>query len=42
MGLKDFDVLKFLGKGAFGRVYLVRRKLTNDIYALKHIPSAGS
>lgn len=26
-----------MGKGAFGRVYLVRRKKTKDIYALKVI-----
>lgn len=37
MGLGDFQILKFLGKGAFGRVYLVRRKATKDLYALKHI-----
>jgi serine/threonine protein kinase len=30
--------LKLLGKGAFGRVYLVRRRKTQDIYALKVIP----
>ena len=29
--------LKFLGKGAFGKVYLVRRRKTKDIYALKVI-----
>jgi p70 ribosomal S6 kinase len=37
MGIEDFDVLKALGKGAFGKVYLVRRKPTKDLYALKHI-----
>lgn len=37
MGLADFEILKFLGKGAYSRVYLVRRKITNDLYALKHI-----
>ena len=37
MRLNDFQILKFLGKGAFGRVYLVRRKSTKDLYALKHI-----
>lgn len=34
---KDFEVLKFLGKGAFGKVYLVRRVLTHDYYAVKCI-----
>ncbi len=33
----DFDVIKFLGKGAFGKVYMARRKTTRDIYALKVI-----
>lgn len=33
----DFEVLGFLGKGAFGKVYLVRRLLTNDKYAMKVI-----
>jgi serine/threonine protein kinase len=27
--------LKKLGKGAYGKVYLVRKKTTNDIYAMK-------
>lgn len=31
----DFEVLKYLGKGAFGRVYLARRKVTRDLYAMK-------
>jgi serine/threonine protein kinase len=33
----DFEVLGLLGKGAFGKVYLVRRLLTNDMYAMKVI-----
>jgi hypothetical protein len=33
----DFEVLRFLGKGAFGRVYMVRRRKTQDVYALKMI-----
>ena len=32
-----FSILKFLGKGAFGRVYLVRRVHTVDLYAMKFI-----
>ena len=30
-----FELLSFLGKGAFGQVYLARRQKTNDLYALK-------
>ena len=35
VGLDDFDLLKVLGKGGFGKVMLVRRKDTSDIYAMK-------
>lgn len=33
--IKDFEYIRLINKGAFGRVWLVRRKLTNDIYAMK-------
>ena len=33
--LDDFDLLKVLGKGGFGKVMLVRKKHTTDIYAMK-------
>ena len=33
----SFDILKMLGKGYFGRVYLVEKKDTKDLYALKVI-----
>ena len=33
--LEDFDLLKVLGKGGFGKVMLVRKKGTDDIYAMK-------
>jgi serine/threonine protein kinase len=35
--MSDFEILKLLGVGAFGRVYLVRRSKTDNIYALKVI-----
>jgi hypothetical protein len=35
--LKDFEFIKFLGKGAYGGVYLVNKKGTADFYALKMI-----
>ncbi|VAI05949.1 unnamed protein product [Triticum turgidum subsp. durum] len=35
VGLDDFELLKLVGQGAFGKVYQVRRKCTSDIYAMK-------
>ncbi|ETV94244.1 AGC protein kinase, variant [Aphanomyces invadans] len=35
MTVDDFDLLKVLGKGAFGKVLLVRRKSTGATYAMK-------
>lgn len=35
VGLEDFEVLKVVGQGAFGKVYQVRRSDTSDIYAMK-------
>ena len=35
--LLGFEILKFLGKGAFGRVYLAKRTDTTDLYALKFL-----
>lgn len=35
--LNDFEILKYLGKGAFGKVYAVKKKDTKDLYALKMI-----
>ena len=37
IGINDFEFLKMISKGAFGRVWLVRRKATGDIYAMKII-----
>ncbi|KAI9351743.1 serine/threonine protein kinase 15, partial [Zopfochytrium polystomum] len=31
----DFEVIKPISRGAFGKVYLVRKKVTQDIYAMK-------
>jgi len=35
VGIDDFEVMKVVGKGAFGKVYQVRKKETSEIYAMK-------
>eukprot|EP00475_Leptophrys_vorax_P004150 TRINITY_DN1247_c0_g1_i1.p1 TRINITY_DN1247_c0_g1~~TRINITY_DN1247_c0_g1_i1.p1 ORF type:complete len:412 (-),score=98.89 TRINITY_DN1247_c0_g1_i1:475-1710(-) len=35
VSLKDFSVLKLLGKGAFGEVYQVKKKDSGNVYAMK-------
>eukprot|EP00949_MAST-11_sp_MAST-11-sp1_P003962 g3962.t1 len=35
VGIADFDILKPISKGAFGRVYLCSKKVTGDIFAVK-------
>lgn len=37
MSLKDFDIGKELGKGAFGSVCIVKRKIDNKTYAMKRV-----
>ena len=37
MSLNDFVIMKLLGKGSFGSVYLVKRKKDDQIYAMKRI-----
>ncbi|KAL8924032.1 MAG: hypothetical protein Q9208_004316 [Pyrenodesmia sp. 3 TL-2023] len=34
-GPEDFQILKLIGKGTFGQVYLVRKKDTRRLYAMK-------
>lgn len=41
IGINDFELIDMISKGAFGKVWLVRRKATNDIYAMKEINLAG-
>ncbi|XP_020107996.1 serine/threonine-protein kinase AtPK2/AtPK19-like [Ananas comosus] len=35
VGLDDFEVMKLVGQGAFGKVFQVRKKGTSEIYAMK-------
>ncbi|KAM3737919.1 hypothetical protein ACB098_09G093300 [Castanea mollissima] len=35
VGIEDFEILKFVGQGAFAKVYQVRKKGTTEIYAMK-------
>ncbi|XP_077232820.1 serine/threonine-protein kinase AtPK2/AtPK19-like [Tasmannia lanceolata] len=35
VGLEDFEVMKLVGQGAFGKVFQVRKKGTSEIYAMK-------
>ncbi|CAL9046221.1 unnamed protein product [Musa banksii] len=35
IGLSDFEVLKLVGKGAFGKVFQVKKRGTSEIYAMK-------
>lgn len=35
VGLEDFEVLRLVGRGGFGKVYQVRRTGTSEIYAMK-------
>ena len=36
--LKDFDIIKIIGKGGFGIVLLSREKITNKLFAIKMVP----
>jgi len=37
ISISDFEILKVLGRGAFGKVMLVEKKDTGQIYALKSL-----
>lgn len=37
LSMEDFEILEFLGKGFYGKVLKVRKKDTNEIYAIKTI-----
>ena len=35
--LSDFEIVKMIGKGTFGKVFLVKQKDTGSLYAMKCI-----
>ncbi len=37
MTIDDFDILKVIGRGAFGKVMLVEKKDTKEIFAMKSL-----
>ncbi|GAB7348004.1 hypothetical protein MBLNU459_g5501t1 [Dothideomycetes sp. NU459] len=38
--IKDFEIIKPISKGAFGSVYLAKKKVTGDYYAIKVLKKA--
>lgn len=41
VSVEDFDLLKVLGKGSFGKVMMVRKRDTKNIYAMKTLRKAA-
>lgn len=37
MSKEDFQLLKVVGRGSYGKVYMVNHVATNQIYAMKSI-----
>ena len=37
IALNDFELVKVIGRGSFGKVYLVRRNGTENYYAMKKL-----
>ncbi len=40
MSIEDFQFIKFVGEGAYGKIYLVKKKATGDRYAMKIVDYA--
>ena len=36
----DFEKVEVIGKGAYGKVYLVKKKDTNEVFAMKTVSKA--
>ena len=37
ISLNDFELIKVIGRGSFGKVYLVKRNGTDNYYAMKKL-----
>ena len=37
IGIEDFKIIRVIGRGSFGKVYLVQKKDDNNIYAMKSL-----
>ena len=37
VNLEDFEILTLIGRGSYGKVYLVKYKITNEYYAMKSL-----
>ena len=37
INIKDFELVKVIGRGSFGKVYMVRRQGTSNYYAMKKL-----
>ena len=37
IGLKDFELVKVIGRGSFGKVYMVKKNGTEAYYAMKKL-----
>jgi len=35
--LSDFEIKKVIGRGSFGKVFLVQKKGTSEVYAMKSL-----
>lgn len=38
MSIDEFEIIKPISRGAFGRVYLAKKRTTGDLFAIK-VPS---
>ncbi|KAJ1534240.1 serine/threonine protein kinase psk1 [Nowakowskiella sp. JEL0078] len=41
LGTDDFELLKVIGRGAYGKVFLVKQRQTSDVFAMKVLKKAS-